>query len=314
MSESTVIAKHKLILVLFLVMGAFLSHLSFARAAESPTSADIPSAPKEGYIRDDVDFLTPADEQDINAVIDAANKNTDGVRVMVYIFSSSEVSNIADYAGEVSKAWNLGGEEGNGALLAVNVRNGDMRIYRGRNATLDNASTNEILQYVLLPKLSEGDFKSGIGDAVKSIYQKAGQAEKVQQEEKNQAYARQLHGMWWVLGALSLYLIGVATYRIRRRQKFYRYADAQIYDAVSKDPQLEVSDETRRAYRKYRAFYNHKPDEGILPYNSRLKSKTAESHEEYTQYADNFEEWLPLYRANPDLYTGEGNNPDGRFR
>lgn len=313
------------LLVSFLVVftGVTGAHGKTASASSTPTSSStgsakssktprpvrtVPEVPEEGYIRDDSGLLTPEELENINRVLQWGNTDGVGVIVGVYVFASDSVDN-EELASQILKYWRVGSQRHNGVMIVVNLKVDEVHILRGANASLTNANADAVTRENFLPNFKNKQYAAGMREGLSRLFQDAEKTQKVMAEARRDSYMAETKNLAYILAGVGTYFAVVGIYLYNRRQKKYRFADAQIYDAMSAHEGLKVTPQMRKDYRRYRAHHYRQPIGGIMPYNLWIRSREEERHEGYTQYADNFTDWLELYRDAPELYRGRGKTP-----
>lgn len=300
-----------LLLVLLVLGGIFLPVTPSAYAADSA----IPEPPETGNILDEADVLTPEEEKSLNDKIDSYESSTDGIQVKVYLFARATPS-INGYSQKVYEVWAASEKSPQEVIILAEVSKGLAEIKFGPNVPLTNNESADILISNFFPQIKEKKkYSAGLENTVDAVHQTIAKnkASQVEQHRIAREYNQKVRSAYWVGGFLVIYLAVTGFFALRRRQRSFRYADAQIYDALQKRPGLHVDDTTRKDYRRYRLRHQQIPGGGKEIYNVRLKAKAKENRKVYTFYAEDFLEWLPLYRAHPELYRGKTYTPEGRF-
>ncbi|NOJ58928.1 TPM domain-containing protein [Arthrobacter sp. 260] len=237
--------------------------------------ATAPDRPAEGNVLDSADVLTTAEEQSLNALIEERNISTDGARVAVLTVENAGGS-IEDYARSVANEWEVGDAGAdNGVLVVADTAERELRIETadGVRQQFSDDEAAVVIEDVLEPAFADEQYAEGLTEAVEQIYLHADGQEPVQ-EPFNWAL------LAWVVGGITALLgiiISAITVDSRRHR---RVADAEIREAEEKDPTFRLTEEQRKAYRKYR--YSNRGDDAV-------------------NYPPT---WLPLYIANPALYSG----------
>ncbi|GAA1126290.1 TPM domain-containing protein [Arthrobacter flavus] len=241
----------------------------------SSEPATVPERPAESNVLDLADVLTPAEEQSLNALIEERNSGTDNARVAVLTVENSGGS-IEDYSRSVATEWEVGDAGAdNGVLVVADTAERELRIETAdgvrQQFSDDEAAT--VIEDVLEPAFADEQYAEGLIEAVDQIYLYADGQEPVQEPFNWEILA-------WVVGVGSA-VIGLIIYLVsadsRRRR---RIADEEIRGAEEKDPAFRLTEEQRKAYRKYR--YSKRDNDAV-------------------NYPPT---WLPLYIANPALYSG----------
>lgn len=241
----------------------------------SSEPSTVPERPAEGNLLDVADVLTTAEEESLNALIEERNGSTDGARVAVLTIENAGGS-IEDYSRSVATEWEVGDAGAdNGVLVVADTAERELRIETadGVREEFSDDEAAAVIEDVLEPAFADEQYAEGLTEAVEQIYLYADGQEPVQ-EPFNWAV------LAWVVGgtvALVGIIISVVTVDSRRRR---RVADDEIREAEEKDPTFRLTEEQRKAYRKYR--YSKRGDDAV-------------------NYPPT---WLPLYIANPALYSG----------
>ncbi|MGV0109441.1 TPM domain-containing protein [Arthrobacter sp. CP30] len=246
-------------------------------------TAAVPEPPADGNVLDAADVLTAAQEQELNALIDEQNARTDAARVAILTVEDASGS-IEDYARSVATEWGVGDDgEDNGVLVVADTGERELRIETadGARETFSDDNAEQVIEDVLEPAFADEEYARGLTEAVGQIYGYAQGQDPVKEPFDWGLLAAVAGGMAVFIGALMWW--GVAHSRRRRRE-----ADEEIRSAEDAYPDLRLTEEQRDAYRKYR--YSHCGDDAV----------------------SNPAVWLPLYAANPALYSGgSGTNASG---
>lgn len=237
--------------------------------------AAVPAPPTEGSVLDNADVLTDQQEQELNALIDGRNAGTDAARVAVLTVENADGS-IEDYAREVATEWGVGDDGAdNGVLVVADTAERELRIETadGVRGRFSDDEAEDVVEDVLEPAFANEEYAQGLTDAVDQIYLYADG-----QEPPEDPFA-------WVLpvsiigGFLAVVGIIIA-FVVRDSRRRRRIADEEIRAAEEADPNLRLTEEQRAAYRSYRGQYRK---------NDAVTNPAI---------------WLPLYIANPALYSG----------
>ncbi|WP_299166264.1 YgcG family protein [uncultured Arthrobacter sp.] len=235
----------------------------------------IPAPPTSGNVLDSADVLTDQQERDLNALIENRNRSTESARVAVLTVENADGS-IEDYARTVATEWGVGDDgANNGVLVVADTAERELRIETadGVREQFSDDEAADVIEDVLEPAFGDEEYAEGLSDAVDQIYLYADG-----QEPPEDPFA-------WVLpvaiigGFLAIVGIIVA-FVVRDSRRRRRITDEEIRAAEENDPDFRLTEEQRDAYRKYR--YSHRKDDAVT--NPAL--------------------WLPLYIANPALYSG----------
>lgn len=249
----------------------------------SGPAAEVPAPPDASNVLDAADVLTHAQEQELDALIDRHNTETGAARVAVLTVESAD-GPIEDYAREVATAWEVGDAGAdNGVLVVAATGDRELRIESGdgvRGQFTDDEA-ERVVEDVLGPAFADERHAEGLTEAVGRIYRYAEGG-----EPPREPFDWALFG--WIAGPLALAagLVGWWLAADARRRR--RIADEELRAARQRDPGLRLTEEQHAAYRKYR--YHHRKDDAVT----------------------NLAVWLPLYLANPGLYSGgTGSGADG---
>ncbi len=260
-----------------------MAALLLALTACSGEGAAVPDPPAEGNVLDAADVLTPVEEQELNAFIDERNSGTDAARVAVLTIENADGS-IEDFARDVAIRWGVGDDGAdNGVLVVADTAQRELRIETadGVRENFSDSDAEDVIDDVLTPAFADEEYARGLTEAVDRIYLHA-QGQGPTAEPFN-------WGLFaWVTGGIAA-LVGVITALITRDvRRRRRVADDEIRAAQGADPDLHLTSKQRDDYRRYR--YSHRNDAAV----------------------NNPAVWLPLYVANPALYSGRSTgDPDG---
>ncbi len=236
-----------------------------------------PEPPAAGNVLDSAGVLSPGEEQELNTLIDDRNAGTDAARVAVLTVDGAGGS-IEDYARDVATSWGVGDDGAdNGVLVVADTGERELRIETadGVREQFSDDDAEAVIGDVLEPAFAEEDYARGLTAAVDRIYLYA-----QGQEPEREPFDWVL--LTVVLSAVVLVIGGIIWWIVADSRRRRRLAEAEVRAAEKADPQLRFSEEQREAYRKYR--YGHRGKDAV----------------------DNPAVWLPLYVANPALYSGGG--------
>lgn len=248
--------------------------LCLTGCSDSEPSA-VPDRPDAGNVLDDAGVLTTAEEQSLNALIEERNRGTDGARVVVLTIENAGGS-IEDYSRSVATEWEVGDAGAdNGVLVVADTSERELRIETadGVRERFSDDEAEDVIEDVLEPAFADEQYAEGLTEAVEQIYLYADGQEPVR-EPFNWGLLAWVVGIGSAVIGLIIFLVSVDS---RRRR---RVADDEIREAEEKDPNFRLTEEQRKAYRKYR--YSKRGDDAV-------------------NYPPT---WLPLYIANPALYSG----------
>ncbi|MBP2215257.1 YgcG family protein [Arthrobacter sp. CAN_C5] len=241
----------------------------------SSEPSTVPERPAGGTVLDVADVLTTAEEESLNALIEERNSSTSGARVAVLTVENAGGS-IEDYSRSVATEWEVGDAGAdNGVLVVADTAERELRIETadGVREQFSDDEAAAVIEDVLEPAFADEQYAEGLTEAVEQIYLYADGQEPVQ-EPFNWAVLAWVVGVASAVVGLIIYFFSVDS---RRRR---RVADDEIREAEEKDPTFRLTEEQRKAYRKYR--YSKRGDDAV-------------------NYPPT---WLPLYIANPALYSG----------
>ncbi|MHA7189538.1 TPM domain-containing protein [Arthrobacter sp. MDT2-16] len=246
-------------------------------------TAPVPEPPAQGNVLDAADVLTAAQEQELNVLIDQQNARTDAARVAVLTVEDARGS-IEDFARSVATDWGVGDDGAeNGVLVVADTAERELRIETadGVRETFSDDDAEEVIEDVLEPAFADEEYARGLTEAVGQIY---GYAQG--QDPVEEPFDWVLFG--WVAGGIAVLLGGIIWLLAADSRRRRIIADEELRAAERADPDLRLTDEQRDAYRKYR--YSKRGDDAV----------------------SNPAVWLPLYVANPGLYSGgTGGNASG---
>lgn len=237
--------------------------------------ATAPAPPTQGNVLDAAEVLTDQQEQELNALIEDRNRSTDAARVAVLTVENAS-GPIEDYARTVATEWEVGDDgANNGVLIVADTAERELRVETadGVREQFSDDEAEDVVEDVLEPAFADEEYAQGLTEAVEQIYLYADG-----QEPPSDPFAWVLPAS--IVGAMVAFFGIVVAVIVRDSRRRRRLADEEIRAAEEANPDLHLTDEQREAYRKYR--YNHRKDDAVT--NPAL--------------------WLPLYIANPALYSG----------
>ncbi|WP_298584595.1 YgcG family protein [uncultured Kocuria sp.] len=246
----------------------------------------VPDPPAGSNVLDSADVLTDAQEQELDTLIEDRSVTTDAARVAVLTVEEAD-GPIESYAREVATAWEVGDAgAGNGVLVVAATADRELRIESadGVRESFSDDEAQRVVDDVLAPAFADERYAQGLGEAVEQIYVYAQGGEPPQEP-----FDWVLLG--WIAGAFGLVGVLVAWWIAADLRRRRRIADEELRAARQRDPELRLTEEQRAAYRKYR--YHHRKQDAVT----------------------NPAVWLPLYLANPALYSGGssgGTSGDGQ--
>jgi uncharacterized protein len=151
-------------LALFSLFGALLLAAPTASAAKFPKL-------NESRVVDDAKILTPAEETTLAKKIAKIETET-GNQLAVATVASLQGMEIEDYGLMLGRRWKIGlAGVDNGLMIIVAPKNRKTRIEVGIGLEdrVTNAVAADIIQTAMVPRFKQGDFATGIGDAIDMI-------------------------------------------------------------------------------------------------------------------------------------------------
>lgn len=140
-------------------------------AAETPEQVINPKSTENGWVSDMAGVLTPAETQQIAALLTALEAET-GVEAAVVAIRRTDGRAVKDFATELFNRWGIGktGQD-NGLLILLSL--GDRRIEvetgYGIEGILPDGRVGEILDRHVIPRFREGDYGAGLLAGVTEI-------------------------------------------------------------------------------------------------------------------------------------------------
>ncbi|MUN63181.1 TPM domain-containing protein [Kocuria sediminis] len=241
----------------------------------SAPAPGVPAPPVDSAVLDAADVLTDAQEREIDALIEERNTATDAARVAVLTVEETDGS-IEDRAREIATAWEVGDAGAdNGVLVLAATGDRELRIESadGVREQFTDDEAERVVEDVLEPAFADERYAEGLAEAVEQIYVYA-QGEEPPQEPFDWVL------LGWIVGGAGLVGVLVAWWIAADLRRRRRIADEELRAARQRDPDLRLTEEQQKAYRTYR--YHHRTDDAVT----------------------NPAVWLPLYLANPGLYSG----------
>lgn len=170
---------------------------SQAEATPSPTPepVTVPQPNESFYVYDEANVISDATEQTIVAKNQELNEKY-GIQIVVMAVQSVGSASMRDYTAAVFQNWKIGGENGNGLLLVLDIEGDTYHTVSG--AGLGSVFTNEVLKTLvdeqLEPDFNAKNYDSGVSkffaSAVTSVEEYAAAnpgliTEKEQKKEEN---------------------------------------------------------------------------------------------------------------------------------
>jgi uncharacterized protein len=142
--------------------------------------ADTPlPPPPKTWLTDDAGMISAATRADLNAALQAYEKQT-GHQVVVWIGNSIEGADLADFQTRLFKSWKLGRKgQDDGALLIVLAKDRKLAIEvgYGLEGTLTDATSSRIINDLMVPELKAGNpdaaLRAGVQGMLSAIEGKA---------------------------------------------------------------------------------------------------------------------------------------------
>ncbi len=145
--------------------------LACLSALFSSASAEPKFPPLTGRIVDDANLLTPADREEILAMLrQLEGKSSD--QVVVYTTNSLQGYEIEDIGYRLGRFWKIGqGSINNGIILIVAPKDRKVRIEvgRGLEGTMTDLLSGTIIRNGILPAFRRGEFSAGVKAGVRDI-------------------------------------------------------------------------------------------------------------------------------------------------
>ena len=120
--------------------------------------------PLSGRVVDQAGLLTPADESELNAKLEAL-QTASSRQLVVATVSSLEGHEIEDYGYRLGRHWGIGQKEAdNGLILLVapNERKVRIEVGTGLEAIVTDAFSSIVINQTILPAFKAGDYPGGI--------------------------------------------------------------------------------------------------------------------------------------------------------
>jgi uncharacterized protein len=155
---------------------------------------DVAYPPPKGYVNDYAGILSPQSAQSIDLLCRQVESKTTA-QIALVVVGTTKPLEIEQYAVELFERWGIGQKDkDNGLLLLVAVNDRAVRIETGYGleGAIPDAIANNIIQQVIIPEFSKGQYEAGLIKAVLSIADIIAKEYNVSLEmDENLAYARQ---------------------------------------------------------------------------------------------------------------------------
>lgn len=135
-----------------------------AMSTNSVSALDIPSPPRDGFVLDLTNTITPQDKAKMNRYGLELDKQTKA-QVAVLVVPSLDGEPIDDFANKVFRAWGVGDKsKNNGILYVVSLQDKAMRIEvgYGLEGALNDAKAGTLLDTYAVPAFQKGQMSRGI--------------------------------------------------------------------------------------------------------------------------------------------------------
>ncbi len=151
----------KLLLLIFILHSSFL--ILHCEALEVPAL--------KGYVNDYGNMMSPDTRSKIEAELKAFEQS-DSTQIVILTIPSLEGKVLEQFSIKVAEVWKIGQKgKDNGAILLVSNQDRKIRIEvgRGLEGKLTDLMAGRIIQYVIKPRFSRGDFDGGFIAATQAI-------------------------------------------------------------------------------------------------------------------------------------------------
>ena len=142
--------------------------LVFAAAATA-AALDVPRL--EGHVNDYAGMLSPADRQQLEALLTDFERK-DSTQIVVLTIPSLQGDALEDFSMRVAEAWKIGRKKvDNGAILLIakNDRKIRIEVGYGLEGRLTDLMAGRIIRNVIAPQFKAGRFDQGISDGVAAM-------------------------------------------------------------------------------------------------------------------------------------------------
>lgn len=292
-----------------LVLGLLSSLLLILALETTPAQANTSPAAPSAHIKvlDEADIFTDTEEADLNLLINTRDRETQGARLLVYTTTRDYEGSLRDYASNLGNQWNVGDPQlKNGVTLVIDMKGQEafLAVAEGARQQISDQVARDITQNVLVPKLAQGKYAEGVRATIDDVYNLASQGATNDRDTAGILLGVGLVALITATGSL------LGGYLLRGRRRIRRQAEAEIDLALAQTPKLLVTAQMRRDYLAYRYNNQTEPLAGSQAHNQELERQEAVTGRSYTRYAASFRDWLPLYQANPALYSGKNQIPE----
>lgn len=149
--------------VLHLILSSLLAAAVLCPSFMLPAAAKIPSPSNSFYVLDKANELSLSTEEHIVSVNEELERRT-GAQVVVVCVRTTGNTEIADYAYQLFKKWEIGDEKkNNGVLILLAVQDSDYYALQGKGLEniLSSGTLKLMLDDYLEPDFAVGDFDAG---------------------------------------------------------------------------------------------------------------------------------------------------------
>ncbi len=155
----------------WLVQLSLLSCLILGFAYPAAAAMPVPPAPKEGWVLDQTNTLSPDEQHTINTVIHDY-RNQKGIQLAVLIVPTIQDDYLENFSINVARTWGIGQKDkNNGALLLVAMRDRTMRIEvgTGLEGDLTDSRAGRIIRERITPEFRAGKYAAGIQSGIEGM-------------------------------------------------------------------------------------------------------------------------------------------------
>lgn len=292
-----------------LILGLLSSLLLILALEAKPAQANTSPAAPSAHIKvlDEADIFTDTEEADLNLLINTRDRETQGARLLVYTTTRDYEGSLRDYASNLGNQWNVGDPQlKNGVTLVIDMKGQEafLAVAEGARQHISDQVARDITQNVLVPKLAQGKYAEGVRATIDDVYNLAASSSDTDRDTAGILLGVGLVALITATGSL------LGGYLLRGRSRIRRQVETEIDLTLAQTPQLLVTAQMRRDYLAYRYSNQTEPLAGSQAHNQELERQEAVSGRSYTRYAASFRDWLPLYQAQPELYSGKNQLPE----
>lgn len=292
-----------------LILGLLSSLLLILALDAKPAQANTSPAAPSAHIKvlDEADIFTDTEEADLNLLINTRDRETQGARLLVYTTTRDYEGSLRDYASNLGNQWNVGDPQlKNGVTLVIDMKGQEafLAVAEGARQHISDQVARDITQNVLVPKLAQGKYAEGVRATIDDVYNLAASSSDTDRDTAGILLGVGLVALITATGSL------LGGYLLRGRSRIRRQVETEIDLTLAQTPQLLVTAQMRRDYLAYRYSNQTEPLAGSQAHNQELERQEAVSGRSYTRYAASFRDWLPLYQAQPELYSGKNQLPE----